>query len=111
MHKLCIEIVFSDSSINFSLLSDVPNATVDVMPYYMSNDEPQRFKYNITEVNPMLWSQNKDESGLVNIPLYKEKLITQKPVYIKQYPLSPEKVEIIQPVIDLKKKNIIVHTH
>ncbi len=51
MHKLGIEIVFSDSSVNFSLLSDVPYASVDVMPYFMSNDEPQRFKYNITEVN------------------------------------------------------------
>ncbi len=48
MYKLNIEIVFSDSSVNFSLLLDVPNATVDVMPYFMSNDEPQQFKYNIT---------------------------------------------------------------
>ncbi len=64
----------------------------------MSNDEPQRFKYNITEVN--LWSQFKDESGLVNIPPYKAKLITQC-VYMKQYTLSPEKVEGIQPVIDI----------
>ncbi len=62
----------------------------------MNNDEPQRFKYNIAEVNPMF----KDESGLVNIPTYKAKVITQKPVYIKQYPLSPAKVEGIQPVID-----------
>ncbi len=60
MHKLGIEIVFSDSSVNFALLSNVPNATVDVMPYFMSNDEPQLFKYNITEVNPTLWSQYKD---------------------------------------------------
>ncbi len=92
--------VFSDSSVNFSLLSDVPYASVDVMPYFRSNDEPQRFKYNITEVNPSLWSQYEDESGLVNIPPYKAKLITQKPVYMKQYPLSPEKIEGIQPVID-----------
>ncbi len=41
MHKLGIEIVFSDSSVNFSLLSDVPYASVDVMPYFMSNDELQ----------------------------------------------------------------------
>ncbi len=41
MHKLGIEIVYSDSSVNFSLLSDVPYASVDVMPYFMSNDEPQ----------------------------------------------------------------------
>ncbi len=68
MHKLGIEIVFSDSSVNLSLLSDVPNATVDLMPYFMSNDEPQRFKYNIKEVNSTLWSQYKDESGLVSIP-------------------------------------------
>ncbi len=60
-HKLSIEIVFSDSSVNFSLLSDVPNATVDVMPYFMSNDKPQQFKYNIAEVNLTLWSQYKDE--------------------------------------------------
>ncbi len=100
MHKLGIEIVFSDSSVNFSLLSDVPHASVDVMPYCMSNNEPQRFKYNITEVNPSLWSQFKDESGLVNTPPYKAKLVTQKPVYMKQYPLSPEKIEGIQPVID-----------
>ncbi len=33
MHKLSIEIVFSDSSVNFSLLSDVLDATVDVIPY------------------------------------------------------------------------------
>ncbi len=33
MHKLSFEIVFSDSSVNFSLLSDVLDATVDVMPY------------------------------------------------------------------------------
>ncbi len=112
MHKLGIEIVFSDSSVNFSLLSDVPYATVDVMPYFMSNDEPQRFKYNITEVNPSLWSQFKDESGLINIPPYKAKLITQKPVYMKQYPLSPEKVEGIQPVIDtFLKQGVIVPIH
>ncbi len=97
MHKLGIEIVFSDSSVHFSLLSD---ATVDLMPYFMSNDEPKQFKYNIAEVNPALWSQYKDESGLVDMPPYKAKLITQKPVYMKQYPLSPEKVEGIQPVIN-----------
>ncbi len=51
MHKLSIEIVFSDSSVNLSLLSDVPNATVDLMPYFMSNDEPQQFQHNISEVN------------------------------------------------------------
>ncbi len=112
MHKLGIEIVFSDSSVNFSLLSDVPYVSVDVMPYFMSNDEPQRFKYNITEVNPSLWSQYKDESGLVNIPPYKAKLITQKPVYMKQCPLSPEKIEGIQPVIDnFLKQGVIVPTH
>ncbi len=33
MHKLSIKIVFSDSSVNFSLLSDVLDATVDVMLY------------------------------------------------------------------------------
>ncbi len=33
MHKLSIEIVFSDSSVNFSLLSDVLDAAVDVIPY------------------------------------------------------------------------------
>ncbi len=33
MYKLSIEIVFSDSSVNFSLLSDILDATVDVMPY------------------------------------------------------------------------------
>ncbi len=33
MHKLSIEIVFSDSSVHFSLLSDVLDATVDVIPY------------------------------------------------------------------------------
>ncbi len=33
MYKLSIEIVFLDSSVNFSLLSDVLDATVDVMPY------------------------------------------------------------------------------
>ncbi len=33
MHKLSFEIVFSDSSVNFSLLSDVLDATVDVIPY------------------------------------------------------------------------------
>ncbi len=33
MHKLSFEIVFSDSSVNFSLLSDVLDATVNVMPY------------------------------------------------------------------------------
>ncbi len=33
MHKLSIEIVFLDSSVNFSLLSDVLDSTVDVMPY------------------------------------------------------------------------------
>ncbi len=66
--------------------------------------EPQRFKYNITEVNPMLWSQFKDVSGPVNIPPYKAKLITQKSVCMKQYPLSPEKVEDIQPEIDTKIK-------
>ncbi len=66
----------------------------------MSSDESQQFKYNIADVEPSLWSQFKDESGLVNIPLYKTKLITQKPVYMKQYQLSPEKVECIQPVID-----------
>ncbi len=57
-------------------------------------------KYNIAEVSPMLWSQYKDDSGLINIPPYKAKLITQKPVYMKQYPLLPEKVEGIQPVTD-----------
>jgi len=88
VHKLDIEIVFSDSFVNFSLLSDVPT-TVELMPHFMSNDEPQQFQHNIAEVNPTLWSQYKDESGLVNIP---PKLITQKPVYMKQYPLSPEKV-------------------
>ncbi len=94
MHKLGIEIVFSDSSVNFTLLSDVPYASVDVMPYFMSNDEPQRFKYNITEVNPSLWSQYKDESGLVNIPPYKAKLITQKPVYLKQYHCHLKKLKV-----------------
>ncbi len=96
MHKLGIEIVVSDSSVNFTLLSDVPYASVDIMPYFLSNGEPQRFKYNIADVNLTLWSQYKDESGLVNIPLYKAKLITHKPVYLKQYPLSPEKIEGIQ---------------
>ncbi len=53
-----------------------------------------------------------DESGLINIPPYKAKLITQKPVYMKQYPLSPEKVEGIQPVIDnFLKQGVIVPTH
>ncbi len=33
MHKLSIEIVFSDSSVNFSLHSDVLDATVDAIPY------------------------------------------------------------------------------
>ncbi len=47
MHNLVLRLYFSDSSVNFFLLSDVPYATVDVMPYFMSNDEPQRFKYNI----------------------------------------------------------------
>ncbi len=79
----------------------------------MSSDEPQQFKYNITEVNPTLWSQYKDESGLVNITPYKAKLIRQKPVYMKQYPLSPEKVEDIQPVIDLfflNKVIVLIHS-
>ncbi len=60
-----------------------------------------------------MWSQFKDESGLVNIPPYKAKLITQKPVYMKQYPLSPEKVEGIQPVIYLFffLNKVIVPTH
>ncbi|KAA0724010.1 Retrovirus-related Pol polyprotein from transposon gypsy [Triplophysa tibetana] len=112
MHKLNIEIVFSDSSVNFSLLSDVQDATVELMPHFMSKDEPQQVKYNIAEVNPSLWSQYKDESGFVGIPPYKAKLITQKPVYMKQYPLSPEKVEGIQPVIDnFLKQGVIVPTH
>ncbi len=40
-------------------------------------------------------------------------MIAQKPVYMKQYPLSPEKVEDIQPVIDhfLKTRGYIVPTH
>ncbi len=41
----------------------------------MSSDEPQKFKYNIADVKPLLWSQFKGE-GLGNIPLYKAKLIT-----------------------------------
>ncbi len=69
------------------------------MPYFMSNDEPQQFQHNISEVNLTLWLQYKDESGLINIPPYKAKFITPKPVYMKQYPLSPEKGEGIQPVI------------
>ncbi len=31
MHKLSIEIVFSDSSVNLSLFSDILDATVDVV--------------------------------------------------------------------------------
>ncbi len=99
MHKLSIEIVFSNSSVNFSLLSDL-RCNCGRNAIFMSSNEPQQFKYNIADVKPSLWSQFKDESGLVNIPLYKTKLITQKPVYMKQYPLSPEKVEGIQQVID-----------
>ncbi len=56
---LGIEIVFSENSVNFSLFSDVPDATVELMPHFMSNDEPQQFKLNIAEVNPTLWSPEK----------------------------------------------------
>ncbi len=82
------------------------------MPHFISNDKPQQFKHNIAEVNTILWSQYKDESGLVNKPPYKAKLITHKTVYMKQYPLSPEKVEGIQPEIyNFLKQGVIVPTH
>ncbi|MGL5598690.1 MAG: reverse transcriptase domain-containing protein, partial [Aeromonas sp.] len=112
MHKLRIEIVFTDNSINFSLLSDVSDATVDLMPHFMNDDHTTQDKFNIAEVNPKLWSQYKDETGLVEIPPYKAKLKTQQPVYVKQYPLSPEKVQGIQPIIDnFLKQGVLVPTH
>ncbi len=97
--NLALKLYFSDSSVNFSLLSDVPYASVDVMPYFMSNDELQRLNKHYRGKPVVCGHQYKDESGLVNIPPYKAKLITQKPVYMKQYPLPPEKIEGIQPVI------------
>ncbi len=42
---------------------------------------------------------------------YSAKLIKQKPVYMKQYPLSPEKDEGIQPVLIFLKQGVIVPTH
>ncbi|MGL5598892.1 MAG: hypothetical protein ACRDDA_12460 [Aeromonas sp.] len=102
MHKLGIEIVFSDVAVNFSLFSDLPQITVDLIPHsQVDNSNDVKILNNIDTVNPQFWTKYKDETGLVNMLPYKAKLKTKTPVYIKQYPLSPEKVQGIKPIIDI----------
>ena len=57
-----------------------------------------------------LWALHANHVGLLNVPPYQAKINPNKyPVYIKQYPLSKEKEEGIQPVIEsLLKQGVIV---
>lgn len=60
--KLEFRSYFQMALLIFSLLQDVSNAGVVLMPL-----EAKGFKHNIVKVEPTLWSQYKDKSGLTHL--------------------------------------------
>ncbi|ROL44851.1 Retrotransposon-like protein 1 [Anabarilius grahami] len=71
---------------SFSLTVDTGNALLE-------DDSATELKQEIEGVNPKLLAAHKDDAGFIDVQPYVAKLITDKPVYQKQYPLSKEKVE------------------
>uniref|UniRef100_A0A3B4VNR6 ribonuclease H n=1 Tax=Seriola dumerili TaxID=41447 RepID=A0A3B4VNR6_SERDU len=64
----------------------------------------------LASVPSMLWAQHANHVGLLDVEPYQAKMNSAKyPVSVKQYPLSKEKEEGIQPVIEsLLKQGVIV---
>ncbi|KAA0723980.1 Retrovirus-related Pol polyprotein from transposon opus [Triplophysa tibetana] len=63
-------------------------------------------------INPSLWSQFKDDTGFIDMEPYRAKLKTNKPVYIKQYPLSKDKEVGITPLIEnFVQQGVLEPTH
>lgn len=59
-------------------------------------------------VPPQLWAQQKDEVGLVACVPYEATLKHLQPVYIKQYPLSEDKMQGIDVILaSLQKQHVV----
>ncbi|KAI2647627.1 Gag-Pol polyprotein [Labeo rohita] len=118
MHKLNMDIKFTDNQVVFSFLSSL-QASMNPLPTWEEPSEPQpaESKADIppmveTMIDPSLWSQYKDETGFIDMEPYKAKLKTKQPVYIKQYPLSKDKELGIKPLIDsFVQQGVLVPTH
>ena len=111
MHKLGMKLDFDADSLTlmfpaaFSITTDTGSALVDDLPATVL---PQEF----SGVNPQLWAEHKDDVGLIDVRPYRANLITNRPVFQKQYPLSKEKEEGIAPLIEqLLAQGILVRTH
>lgn len=118
MHRLNMDIKFTDKQVVFSFLSSLqvsinplptweePSESLPIPP---KPDPPQTVH---SMINPLLWSQYKDDTGFIDMEPYKAKLKTNKPVYIKQYPLSKDKELGIKPIIDnFIQQGVLVPIH
>ncbi|MGL4599928.1 MAG: reverse transcriptase domain-containing protein [Plesiomonas sp.] len=118
MHKLGMDIKFTNSHVVFSFLSTL-QASVNPMPMWEGNSDdtpttcgPGTPHVIDTSVNPRLWSQSKDDTGFIDMKPYTAKLSSSRPVYIKQYPLSKEKEAGIKPIIDnFVQQGVLIPTH
>jgi len=89
----------------FSITTDTGSALVEDSSATVLTPE-------ISGVNPQLWAKHKDDVGLINVQPYRANLITTRPVFQKQYPLSKEKEEGISPLIEqFLSQGILIRTH
>lgn len=119
MHKLNMDIKFTDNLVSFSFLSSL-QVSVNPLPTWEDSEvQPHECKPRSeipqaveTRVDPSLWSQYKDDTGFIDMEPYRAKLNTNKPVYVKQYPLSKDKELGIQPVIEsFIQQGVLVPVH
>lgn len=124
MHKLNMDINFTEKQVVFSFQSNL-QVSVNPLPTLTweetsepqsrpHHSEPQLDKPRMVHhmINPSLWSQYKDDTGFIDMEPYKAKLKTDKPVYIKQYPLSKDKELGIKPLIDnFVQQGVLIPIH
>uniref|UniRef100_A0A672SM24 ribonuclease H n=1 Tax=Sinocyclocheilus grahami TaxID=75366 RepID=A0A672SM24_SINGR len=117
MHKLNMDIKFTDKHV-FSFLFSL-QVSMNPLPTWEESGEPQPIvpkpdppRIVDTMINPLLWSQYKDATGFIAMEHYKAKLKTNKPVYIKHYPLPKDKELGIKPLIDnFIQQGVLVPIH
>uniref|UniRef100_A0A671NBT6 ribonuclease H n=1 Tax=Sinocyclocheilus anshuiensis TaxID=1608454 RepID=A0A671NBT6_9TELE len=100
MHKLNMDIKFTDKQVVFSFLSSLQ---VSINPLHLNVKKEIHFKTSCHTKSGRFCRMAKP---------YKAKLKTNKPVYIKQYPLSKDKELGIKPLIDnFIQQGVLISIH
>lgn len=111
MHKLGMKLEFESNSLTL-LFPAVFSITTDTGSALVEDSSATVLTPEISGVNPQLWAKHKDDVGLINVQPYRANLITTRPVFQKQYPLSKEKEEGISPLIEqFLSQGILIRTH